>query len=104
MTPLQTILIAFAALARTKTRSFLTVLGVIIGVGAVIAMVSIGEGAKARVAATFENMGVTTLSVSSGSSRSRRQRRAALATRWKAGTAGSGSSRRAARKKIAPGR
>jgi putative ABC transport system permease protein len=47
------------------------VLGVIIGVGAVIAMVSIGEGAKARVAATFENMGVTTLSVSSGSSRSR---------------------------------
>lgn len=70
MTLLQTILIAFAALTRTKTRSFLTVLGVIIGVGAVIAMVSIGEGAKARVAATFENMGVTTLSVSSGAQRS----------------------------------
>ena len=42
----RTILVAFSALARTKTRSFLTVLGVIIGVGAVIAMVSIGEGAK----------------------------------------------------------
>ena len=50
----QTIQIAVAALTRTKMRSFLTVLGVIIGVGAVIAMVSIGEGAKARVAETFD--------------------------------------------------
>ncbi len=63
----QTLLVAVSALTRSKTRSFLTVLGVIIGVGAVIAMVSIGEGAKARVSATFENMGVNTLSVRSGS-------------------------------------
>ncbi|MGZ7144915.1 ABC transporter permease, partial [Streptococcus pyogenes] len=53
----QTVHIAVAALGRAKMRSFLTVLGVIIGVGAVIAMVSIGEGAKARVAATFDGMG-----------------------------------------------
>jgi putative ABC transport system permease protein len=66
---LQTILIALGALSRTKTRSFLTVLGVIIGVGAVIAMVSIGEGAKARVAETFESMGTNALILRSGSSR-----------------------------------
>lgn len=63
-----TILIAIGALNRTKTRSFLTVLGVIIGVAAVIAMVSIGEGAKARVAKTFESMGTNTLLIRSGSS------------------------------------
>ncbi|HVK72482.1 MAG TPA: ABC transporter permease [Kofleriaceae bacterium] len=62
----RTLMVALAALARTKTRSFLTVLGVIIGVGAVIAMVSIGEGAKARVAAQFDAMGTSTLVVSSG--------------------------------------
>jgi putative ABC transport system permease protein len=50
-------------------RSLLTVLGVIIGVGAVIAMVSIGEGAKARVNATFDAMGTNMLVVRSGSSR-----------------------------------
>ena len=38
--------IALRALARNKLRSFLTMLGIIIGVGAVIAMVAIGEGAK----------------------------------------------------------
>ncbi|HUQ04267.1 MAG TPA: ABC transporter permease [Kofleriaceae bacterium] len=64
----RTTMVAFAALARTKARSFLTVLGVIIGVGAVIAMVSVGEGAKQRVAAQFEAMGTSTLIVSGGSS------------------------------------
>jgi putative ABC transport system permease protein len=67
----QTLQVAIAALYRTKTRSLLTVLGVIIGVAAVIAMVSIGEGAKARVAKTFESMGTNTLVISSGSSRTR---------------------------------
>jgi putative ABC transport system permease protein len=42
--------IALRALGRNKLRSFLTMLGIIIGVGAVIAMVAIGEGAKALVA------------------------------------------------------
>jgi putative ABC transport system permease protein len=65
---LQTLQVAIGALARTKTRSFLTVLGVIIGVAAVISMVSIGEGAKARVAATFDGMGTNTLQIRSGSS------------------------------------
>ncbi len=66
----RTLLVAIAALGRTKARSLLTVLGVIIGVGAVIAMVSIGEGAKRKVAGTFQSMGTSTLVVSSGSSQS----------------------------------
>jgi putative ABC transport system permease protein len=71
MSLLQTLAIAIGALGRNKTRSALTVLGVVIGVAAVIAMVSIGEGAKQRVAKTFEAMGTTTLTVSSGSARAR---------------------------------
>ena len=51
--------VALMALARNKMRSFLTALGIIIGVGAVIAMVSIGQGAKADVEKRFEDMGVT---------------------------------------------
>src|SRR5262247_2424966 len=60
--------IALRALARNKLRSFLTILGVIIGVGAVIAMVAIGEGAKAQIQASFDKMGTNMLVVRSGSS------------------------------------
>ena len=45
-----TIIVAFRVLTRHRLRSALTMLGMIIGVAAVIAMVSIGEGAKAAVA------------------------------------------------------
>jgi putative ABC transport system permease protein len=68
MTPLAVQRIAVRALARNKLRSFLTALGIIIGVAAVIAMVSIGEGAKARVAQTIESMGANLLVVRGGSS------------------------------------
>ena len=57
MTGLQTIRIAGKALMRNKLRSFLTALGIIIGVGAVIAMVAIGDGAKAMVEKSFAAMG-----------------------------------------------
>ena len=67
MNILRTLRVAIDALTRNKIRSLLTVLGVIFGVGAVIAMVSIGEGAKARVADSFRAMGTSTLIVSSGS-------------------------------------
>ena len=70
MTFLRTLRVALGALLRSKLRSFLTVLGVVIGVAAVIAMVSIGEGAKARVASTFEQMGTNMLVVMSGATRS----------------------------------
>lgn len=64
----RTTAIAVTALGRAKVRSLLTVLGVVIGVAAVIAMVAIGEGAKARVAQQFQAMGTSTLIVTSGAS------------------------------------
>ncbi len=59
--------VAFRALARNKMRSFLTALGIIIGVGAVIAMVSIGEGAKRGIESRFASMGANLLVVRPGS-------------------------------------
>ena len=48
-------------------RSFLTALGIIIGVGAVIAMISIGEGAKVDIQSRFASMGTNLLFVRAGS-------------------------------------
>ena len=70
---LMTLRVALRALARNKMRSFLTGLGVVIGVAAVIAMVAIGDGAKARVEQTFASMGSNMLIVLNGSSRRRRR-------------------------------
>ena len=67
MNPLQIFRIAALALLRNKMRSMLTMLGVIIGVAAVIAMVAIGEGAKARVEQAFASMGTNLLIVMPGS-------------------------------------
>jgi putative ABC transport system permease protein len=67
MSPLQTLRVAARALLRNKLRSFLTTLGIVIGVSAVIAMVSIGEGAKAMVEKSFASMGSNLLIVMSGS-------------------------------------
>ena len=44
-----TVTVSLRALRRNTMRSILTALGIIIGVGAVIAMVAIGDGAKAMV-------------------------------------------------------
>jgi len=70
MNPLSTLRLALRAVLRNKLRSFLTALGIVIGVGAVIAMVAIGEGAKARVEAAFSSMGSNILIIMSGSTRS----------------------------------
>lgn len=58
--------VAFRALVRNKMRAALTMLGIIIGVGAVIAMVSIGQGAQASVQAQIESIGTNLLFVSAG--------------------------------------
>ena len=58
--------IALRALKRNKLRSFLTMLGIIIGVGAVIAMVAIGEGAKALVRSQIASLGTNVLVVIPG--------------------------------------
>ncbi len=59
--------IAFRALRRNKLRSALTALGIIIGVGAVIAMVGIGNGAKAQVESQIASLGENLILVFSGS-------------------------------------
>src|SRR5574341_527370 len=53
--------IALRAIMRNKLRSSLTILGIVIGVGAVIAMVSIGQGAKSMVEKQLESMGTNVL-------------------------------------------
>src|SRR2546425_11075320 len=63
---LMIIRVAFRALQRNKMRAGLTMLGVIIGVSAVIAMVSIGQGAQASVQAQIESIGTNLLFVSAG--------------------------------------
>ncbi len=70
MNLLSPITIAVEALLLNKTRSLLTALGIIIGVAAVIAMMSIGEGAKAKVKAAFDSLGTNMLIVTSGANRS----------------------------------
>jgi len=67
MNVLETFFVAARALLRNKTRSFLTALGIIIGVAAVIAMVAMGEGAKANVAEAIASMGTNLLIVLPGS-------------------------------------
>ena len=67
MNPFVTILVAFRAVLRNKMRSFLTTLGIIIGVAAVIAMMAIGAGAKAQVEQAFAAMGTNLLIVMPGS-------------------------------------
>jgi putative ABC transport system permease protein len=65
----QTFRIAWQALFRNKLRSFLTMLGIVIGVFAVIAMVAVGQGAQAVVQGTFSSMGSNMLVIMSGASK-----------------------------------
>jgi putative ABC transport system permease protein len=67
MSPIVTLRIATRALQRNGLRSFLTALGVIIGVAAVITMTAIGEGAKARIVEAFASMGTNLLVIMPGS-------------------------------------
>ena len=53
--------LAISALVEHKTRSFLTMLGIIFGVASVIAMLSIGEGAKREAIAKYQDLGVNNI-------------------------------------------
>src|SRR5215510_5051248 len=64
---LVTFKVAARALARNKMRSILTMLGIIIGIGAVIAVVAIGQGAAASIQSQIANMGTNMLFVWPGS-------------------------------------
>src|SRR6478672_3560611 len=59
--------IAIRALTRNKMRSLLTMLGIIIGVGAVIATVGLGQGAQQQVQDQIASMGTNLLYISAGS-------------------------------------
>ena len=65
-----TLRVALRALSRNTMRSMLTALGMIIGVAAVITMVSIGNGAKAQVEAQVASLGQNLITVMSGYSSS----------------------------------
>ena len=56
----------YSALSANKVRSFLTVLGIVIGISSVIAMVSIGQGAKAQIQSSIEGLGSNLLSILPG--------------------------------------
>jgi len=59
----------YFALSGNKSRSFLTILGIVIGIGSVIAMVSIGQGAAANIEANIQSLGTNLLVISPGSQR-----------------------------------
>ncbi len=67
MTWLATLKMSMSALAGNKLRSLLTMLGIIIGVGSVITMISIGSGAQARVEASIKSLGSNIMIIVPGS-------------------------------------
>lgn len=58
--------LALFAITRNKMRAFLTMLGIIVGVGAVIGMIGIGEGSKQASMKLIQSMGANTITIFSG--------------------------------------
>jgi putative ABC transport system permease protein len=71
MNLIESVRIALRSLAANKLRSALTMLGIIIGVGAVIALVAAGAGAQAQVTEQFQSLGSNLLVVTPGAARFR---------------------------------
>ena len=65
----ETITVALSALRANKLRSVLTMLGIVIGVAAVIAMIALGTGAQAAVKDRIAALGTTLLTVNPGQQR-----------------------------------
>ena len=63
---LENIIIAFKSLGLNRLRSFLTMLGIIIGVGAVVAVMSISAGAEASIVENIQNAGANIITISPG--------------------------------------
>ena len=59
----------YSALSSNKARSFLTILGIVIGIGSVIAMVAIGQGAQSSIAARIQSIGSDLVQVTPGAQR-----------------------------------
>ncbi|MCX6759236.1 MAG: ABC transporter permease [Candidatus Nealsonbacteria bacterium] len=60
----------YFAISANKTRSGLTILGIVIGIGSVIAMISIGQGSTASIETSIQSMGSNLITVRPGSQRS----------------------------------
>lgn len=63
MSFLETMRIAFESIAGNKLRSFLTMLGIIIGISSVIAIVSLGQGGQNTITNEFEKIGAASVSI-----------------------------------------
>jgi putative ABC transport system permease protein len=66
MNILQSLLEAFGSLSSNKLRSSLTILGIVIGVAAVISMMAIGQGTQNQITSSISSMGTNLLTVQSG--------------------------------------
>ena len=62
----ETIKVAFGAIRANKMRSVLTMLGIVIGIAAVITMIALGNGAKKAVSERLQSLGTNVLSVNPG--------------------------------------
>src|SRR5574344_368123 len=69
MSPITLIKIALRALLRNRMRTFLSVLGIVIGVAAVITMVAMGEGSKKSIRDQMTSMGTNAITIMPNSSR-----------------------------------
>src|SRR4030042_2070211 len=69
----ESIKIAFQSLVSNKLRAFLTMLGIIIGVGAVVAMMSIGTGAQESVIKSVQDIGSNIIIVVPGNRQEQQQ-------------------------------
>ena len=59
--------LAWASILKNKMRTLLTMLGIVIGVGAVIVMVAIGNGAQSQIKQQIENLGTNLIVITAGS-------------------------------------
>ncbi|HEX7120881.1 MAG TPA: ABC transporter permease [Gemmatimonadaceae bacterium] len=76
------VLVALSSLRATKVRATLTALGIVIGVGAVITMISLGSGAQAQVEAQLDALGTDRLTISPAQSYTRGVASAERARLW----------------------
>ena len=67
---LQPLYTAWVGVATHKLRSSLTILGVVIGVGAVISLMSVGRGTEARIVSSVQNLGSNLMFISPGTTTS----------------------------------
>ncbi|MCH8123042.1 MAG: ABC transporter permease [Bacteroidetes bacterium] len=70
MTASRLLVVATKSILKNKMRTLLTMLGIIIGVGAVIIMVAIGQGAQSRIAEQIQNLGTNMIVITAGTSSS----------------------------------